>query len=443
MITRSVIVVGSGGREHALARRLAQDPEPVRVILLPGNDGAARTFECRRVPERDLDAVVVACMTEAPDLVVVGPEGPLAAGLVDRLEAAGVPAFGPTADAARLESSKWFAKQVLSEARVPTADAECFDATPAAVAALDRFGPPWVLKADGLAAGKGVCVTSDRGQATAFARECLEGGRFGDAGRRLLLERWLEGEEVSVMAVCDGEHAVLLPAARDFKRAHDGDAGSNTGGMGAYAPVAAIDPAAETLVRDAIVLPVLQALARRGIRYRGVLYCGLMLTRNGPSVVEFNVRFGDPETQVVLPRVAGSLFELLQTAARGTLAMTRLTSHPGVTIAVALVDEGYPEAPRGAGEIHGTQRIEDVSGAWIVYAGVAAAANGWHITGGRAAYVCAEDRTLDAARERAYAAVARLGGSGWRIRHDIGAHRTSDSLALRAEPWAQRDEGSM
>jgi phosphoribosylamine--glycine ligase len=423
MSGRTVVVVGSGGREHALARRLAADPEPARVVLLPGNDGAARSLECRPVLERDVAAVVAACVALGPDLVVIGPESPLAAGLADRLVDAGLLTFGPTAAAARLESSKWFAKEVMREAGVATAEAECFDSAAAAVAALGRFGPPWVLKADGLAAGKGVCVTRSGDEAVAFVHACLEADRFGEAGRRLLLERCLEGEEVSVMAVCDGARALLLPPARDFKRARDGDEGPNTGGMGAYAPFAGLDRSVQDRVHDGVVRPVLDALARRGAPFRGVLYCGLMLTATGPAVVEFNVRFGDPETQVVLPLVAGSLFDLLAAAARGDLGAHRVASIPGATVAVALVDAGYPEAPLGTGTIRGSDDVERAPGTWMLYAGVRGGEQGWRVTGGRAAYVCAEDTTLDRARERAYAGVARLGGAGWRFRRDIATMR--------------------
>ena len=437
MKPRTVMVIGSGGREHALARRLAADPEPARVILAPGNDGAAREFDRREVAERDLEGLVSACAAESPELVVVGPEGPLAAGIADALAARGLAVFGPVAAAARLESSKWFAKEVMAEARVPTAAAECFDDAAIAVAALDRFGPPWVLKADGLAAGKGVCVTSDRAEAEAFARGCLAESRFGEAGRTLLIERFLEGEEVSVMAVCDGEDAVLLPAARDFKRARDGDAGPNTGGMGAFAPAPALDAAAAAMVRERVVLPVLAALARRGIRYRGVLYCGLMLTATGPQVVEFNVRFGDPEAQVILPRIGGSLFELLSAAAGGRVADVSHAVRPGATVAVALVDSGYPGSLEGSGIITGTERLEPLPGTWMLYAGVREAAVGWRVAGGRAAYVCAEGDSLEEARQRAYVGVGLLGGTGWRFRRDIANIRAfaADPSRVKERAW--------
>jgi len=417
-VTAPVVVVGAGGREHALARRLAADPGAPRVVVVPGNDGIALEHECVAAPD-DVDGLARTCADLAPGLVVIGPEAPLAAGLADRLAALGVTAFGPSAAAAQLESSKWFAKEVLREAGVPTAEAQRFDSAAAAIAALDTLGPPWVLKVDGLAAGKGVLVTADRAAAVEFARASLDGARFGAAGRALLLERFLAGDEVSVMAVCDGRDAVLLPAARDFKRAHDGDAGPNTGGMGAFAP--ALGPGLAAVVHERVVRPVLAALARRGTPFRGLLYCGLMLGARGPEVVEFNVRFGDPEAQVLLPLLDGALAPLLAAAARGRVADAPApATRPGAVVAVALVDDAYPDAPSGAARIEGGTRVADVAGAWLLYGGVRADGPGaFRVTGGRAAYVCAQGDDVDEARGRAYAGIARLGGGGWRFRRDI------------------------
>ena len=415
-----VVVVGSGGREHAIARRLAADPEPARVVVIPGNEGMEPEFERRAADERDVDALAGVCAAAAPDLVVIGPEAPLAAGLADALAARGVPVFGPTRAAARLESSKWFAKQLMRDARVPTAEAACVETPAEADAAMPRFGPPWVIKADGLAAGKGVLVTSDAAEAAGFVRACLSGARFGAAGTRVLLERHLDGDELSVMAVCDGERAVLLPAARDYKRAGDGDQGPNTGGMGSFAPTETLDAAGEAEVRERIVLPVLAALARRGAAYRGVLYCGLMRTRVGLRVVEFNARFGDPEAQVVLPLTGGSLFGLLRSAAHGRLAVAS-PRVPGAAVAVAIVDDAYPGPASGEALIERAADAAVLPGAWVLFAGVRRARDGWRITGGRGAYVCASGGAREEARARAYAAVDRLGGRGWRCRRDIAA----------------------
>ena len=420
---RCIVVVGSGGREHALARRLAADPEPARVVVLPGNDGIAQSFECVGLADHEIGTIVEACVALSPDLVVIGPESLLADGLADRLGERGIVVLGPSAQAARLESSKWFAKEIMREAAVPTAEARVFEDVDAVIAALDTFGPPWVLKADGLAGGKGVRVTKERPAAIRFAREVLSGTRFAGAGRRLVLERFLEGEEVSVMAVCDGTRAVLLPAARDFKRAYDGDMGNNTGGMGAIAPVPGWGAAGDALVLERVVEPVLAALARRGIAFRGVLYCGLMLTSHGPMVLEFNVRFGDPETQVILPRLGASLYDLLHAAAVGELSGQTAVMRPGATVAVAIVDTRYPAPHSGEGLLAGTAAVDTGGETWMLYGGVKRIEGGWHVLGGRAAYVCAEGATLDEARRRAYEGTARLSGTGWRYRTDVGAPR--------------------
>lgn len=416
-----LLVLGSGGREHAFAWRLARDPERPEVIVAPGNEGMARTFRCVPCSLEDPDEVLRVARRESVDLVLVGPEAPLAAGVADALAEAGLAVSGATREAARLESSKWFAKQVMAEAGIATATAEAFEAAPPALAALDRMGPPWVLKADGLAAGKGVLVTTSRSEARSFARDCLEGGRFGGSGRRLVLERFLAGEEASVIAICDGARHVLLPAARDYKRAHDGDEGPNTGGMGAYAPTPAVDANSEDFVSERIVAPLLLALARRGTPYRGALYVGLMLGEGDPRVVEFNARFGDPETQSILPLVEGSLGELLASAARGALEPAAIRRAPGATVTTALVDEGYPVAVHGGGVIRGLDAVE-ADDVLVFHAATRRADDAWAVTGGRAAYVTARAATLEAARDRARRAVGTLSGHGWRARSDIAAN---------------------
>ena len=421
MRPQRILVVGSGGREHALAWRLARDPGGPEVLAAPGNEGMERV--ARRLPVGELDdaGLAEACRREAVDLVVVGPEAPLAAGLADRLEAAGVLVYGPGREAARLESSKWFAKEVMRAAGVPTAAAEPFEDVDAARRALGRRGPPWVVKADGLAAGKGVLVSSDRAEAEAFLEACLAGGRFGAGGRRVLIEEHLAGEEVSVMAVCDGRDWVLLPPARDYKRAFDGDRGPNTGGMGAFAPSERLDAQGEEEVGRAVVGPVLRELERRGTPFRGTLYCGLMLTGSGPRVVEFNVRFGDPETQVVLPLVGGDLGALLAGAARGSLDRGAVGREPGSAVAVALADEGYPADVRGGGRIGGLERLEERGDVMVFHAATRREADGWRVHGGRAAYVAARGVTRAVARERVYGALASLDGDGWRARRDVAA----------------------
>ncbi len=415
-----VLVVGSGGREHALAWRLARDPQVREVMVAPGNDGMGRDFTRLPIGERDAAGLIRACREHKVDLAIIGPEAPLDAGVADEMTAAGISTFGPSRAAARLESSKWFAKEVMAEAGVPTARAElCVDPA-AARAALERFGPPWVVKADGLAAGKGVCVTDSRRTVERFLVDCLETGRFGASGRRVVVEEFLLGEEASVMALCDGEHYVLLPSARDHKRAFDGDSGPNTGGMGAYAPIAAVPPELERRIGEGIVAPLLAAMSRRGTPYRGALYCGLMIDRGEARVVEFNCRFGDPESQVVLPLVAGPFAERLAQAARGALDPTPPAREKGAALAVALVDEGYPDAVRGGGTLAGLDELMESDEITVFHAGTAFEDGRWRVRGGRAAYVMARGADPGAAAGTAYRAIARLGGDGWRCRHDIG-----------------------
>ena len=428
-----ILVLGSGGREHALAWRLSRDPEAPEVVVAPGNDGMARHFRRLAVDAGDPAAVVELARREQPSLVVVGPEALLAAGVSDALRTAGFAVSGASRAAVRLESSKWFAKELMREAGVPTPAAAEFTALPRALEALDRMGPPWVVKADGLAAGKGVRVTGARGEAEAFLRECLEGDRFGDSGRRVLLEAHLSGEEASVVAICDGERHVLLPAARDHKRALDGDRGLNTGGMGAYAPTPAVTPELEHAISSRIVTPVLQSMHRRGTPYRGALYAGLMLTAAGPQVIEFNARFGDPETQATLPLLGGSLGLLLASAERGSLEPHAVTRAQGAAVTVALVDEGYPESVKGGGTIRGLDEVER-SGVLVFHAGTRRDGDFWRVSGGRAAYLTATADTLEAARARVDDARARLSGSGWRCRTDIAAQL--------AEPVRQDGSGS-
>ena len=417
--SRRILIVGGGGREHAIAWRLSRDADVEHLCVAPGNDGIARSFSCHAVAENDHPRLLELCRAERVTLAVIGPEAPLAAGLADHLTANGIATFGPSAAAARLEASKWEAKQLMAACGVPTARAEVCGSRDEGLRILGAFDPPWVLKADGLAAGKGVRVTDDRAEAEAFLAECLDQARFGTAGRRVVIEEYLRGEEASVMSVCDGERFVTLPAARDYKRARDGDRGPNTGGMGAYAPAAAIDPALEETIGRTIVRPVLAAMAARGAPYRGVLYTGLMLTREGPRVVEFNCRFGDPETQAVMPLIEGGFARLLASAAAGNVDLDAIRRGAGAAVSVALVDEGYPERVRGGGTIVGLEALMARGDAWVFHAGSEWAGDAWRVRSGRAVHVAAAGPSLGEARARAYAAVDQLSGDGWRCRRDI------------------------
>ena len=424
-----ILVLGSGGREHALAWRLARDPERPEILVAPGNDGMGRSFRRIALEATDPAAVVDAARHERVTLVVVGPEAPLAAGVADALDAARIPVSGASRAAARLETSKWFAKEILREAGVPTPAAEAFTDVPSALAAIGRAAPPWVVKADGLAAGKGVLVTSSRPECEAFVHECLEGGRFGGSGRRVLLETHVSGEEASVVAICDGERHVLLPPARDYKRALDDDRGPNTGGMGSYAPTPAVSEAVERALSARVFTPVLRALSQRGTPYRGALYAGLMLTAAGANdagfnLIEFNARFGDPETQSTLPLLEGSLSTLLASAARGQLepqAVSRARDRAAVTL--ALVDEGYPDQVRGGGILRGLDDVER-NGVLVFHAGTRHEGGDWVVRGGRAAYLTATADTLEGARAAVLAARARITGHGWRSRSDVAVHAT-------------------
>ncbi len=432
MAGRRILVVGSGGREHALAARLAADDGVAALVMAPGNPGMAELGRCVPVAVDDLDGLVTLAREEHVDLVVIGPEGPLVAGLVDALAEAGIPAFGPRAAAARLEGSKAFAKSVMDDAGVPTAGWITTSSRAEAMVALEAFarpGVPWVIKADGLAAGKGVVVTADRAEAEAAVDAALVARRFGDAGATLVIEEFLDGPERSLFAVCDGEDAVLLAPAQDHKRARDGDEGPNTGGMGAFCPVEGFslgEPHVETL-RDTVVLPVLRELSRQGTPFRGLLYAGLVETTSGTKVLEFNVRFGDPETQVVLARLTSSLSDLLWASATGSpatgdgVATVPVTFDDGAAVTVVMASAGYPESSSHGDVITGVPAAQAIDGVDVLHAGTTVDGDGRLVTaGGRVLAVTGRGPTLDAARERAYAGVAHVTFDGAQHRTDIG-----------------------
>ena len=398
-----VCVVGSGGREHALADVLSRTSE---VVVSPGNAGIPGSVA---TPPEQIDA----------DLFVIGPEVPLVDGLADRLRERGSAVFGPGADGARLEGSKAWMKQVLADAGVPTARHGSFTDADPALAYLDTMAPPFVVKTDGLAAGKGVVVTESLTEARNAVGDYLSGQAFGDAGRTVVIEEGMVGPELSVLAVCDGRSAVLLPPAQDFKRIGDRDEGPNTGGMGAYSPVPMVDDVVMGDVMDRFIEPTLARLRALDIDYRGVLYAGLMMTAEGPRMLEYNVRFGDPETQVVLPRVTSDLAELLAQAAAG-----RIIDEPTIssdhTVTVVCASEGYPASPRTGDPISGIDAARALDGVSVYCAGVAAGDDGALVTaGGRVLNVCGRGPTLADARRRAYDGVARIEWSGMYHRTDI------------------------
>lgn len=410
-----VLLLGSGGREHALAWKLGQSPLLGELVCGPGNPGTARLGTNVPLKADSPEAVVAAARRHSVDLVVVGPEAPLVAGVADALEAAGIPCFGPVAAAARLEGSKAFAKEIMAEAGVPTADFRVFE-DPAQAEQYAAERGRIVVKADGLAAGKGVVVARSAEEGRAAVRSL---SALGAAGQRLVLEELLEGEEVSVIALCDGERYVLLPPAQDHKRVGEGDTGPNTGGMGAYAPVPFLTPAALEEVGERVVAPTLAALRRRGLPFRGALYAGLMLTPQGPRVLEFNARLGDPEAQVLMLQLGEDLLPLLEACARGRLEPRPLVVRPGVSVGVVLAAQGYPESPRRGQRIEG---VESVSApAQVFVAGVEEREGAWLTAGGRVLTVCARGADLAEARTRAYAAVSQVSFEGMHFRRDIGA----------------------
>jgi phosphoribosylamine---glycine ligase len=411
-----VLVIGSGAREHAIVKALTLDPSVDAVIAAPGNPGIDTIALCRELPHGLLDAEGVAALAAAlgVDLVVVGPEAPLVAGVADAIRSRGIACFGPSAQAARLEGSKAFAKEVMAAAGVPTALAHVCTTVEEVVGALDALGAPYVVKDDGLAAGKGVVVTDNRAQALAHAVQCLS-----KPDGRIVVEEFLDGPEVSLFCLTDGTTVVPLAPAQDFKRALDNDEGPNTGGMGAYSP---LDWAPASLVQDVVdrvAQPTVDEMRHRGTPFVGVLYVGLALTSRGPRVIEFNARFGDPETQVVLARLVTPLGGLLQAAAVGKLdEVATLRWRPEHAVAVVIASKGYPVSPRSGDIIEGLSEVAD--DAYVLHAGTALATDGSIVSaGGRVLSVVATGDDLAQARDRAYSAVNRIRLKGSHHRTDI------------------------
>jgi phosphoribosylamine--glycine ligase len=414
-----ILVVGSGGREHALAWAIAASPLVDRVYCAPGNAGIADDAECVPIGAMDTAGIIAFCKKAAIDLVVVGPEAPLVAGLVDALEDAGIAAFGPSKAAAALEGSKGFMKDLCARENIPTAAYRRFTDAPAAKAYTAARGAPIVVKADGLAAGKGVVVAATLAEANAAVDAAL-GGRFGAAGAEIVIEEFLAGEEASFFALCDGAHALPLVAAQDHKRGGDGDTGPNTGGMGAYSPCAAVTPEIEGQVMERMILPTVRAMARDGRPFKGVLFAGLMLGEAGPKLLEYNVRFGDPECQALMMRLQSDLVPALIATRDGILDRVDLRWFDAASICVVMAANGYPDDPQRGTEIRGLGAAGADPDVKIFHAGTKREGSRILADGGRVLGVTASGTNLTAARERAYRAVDKIDWPGGFCRRDIG-----------------------
>lgn len=419
-----ILIVGGGGREHALAYKIAQSPRVERIYCAPGNAGIAALAECVDIGVADTARLLSFARDRSIDFTVVGPEAPLVAGLADVFRAAGRKVFGPGAAAAALEGSKSFAKEIMRRYGVPTAAGRVFTAANEAYSYLDATPGPWVVKADGLAAGKGVVVTDDAAEAQRAVQSMMVDRVFGAAGDRILVEECLTGEEVSVLAFTDGRTVVPMLAAQDHKRVFDGDAGPNTGGMGAYAPAPVLTGELAAVVRDKILLPTIAGLAAEGIRFTGVLYAGLMITAQGPKVLEFNVRFGDPEAQPVLMLLASDLVEIMLAVEAGRLDQVPVRWREGAAVCVVLASGGYPGAYATGVPIEGLDRVP--SPVTVFHAGTARDRDGRVVTaGGRVLGVTACGTDIAAACGLAYRGAAAISFAGMHYRHDIGCRALS------------------
>ncbi|MDX2101756.1 MAG: phosphoribosylamine--glycine ligase [Alphaproteobacteria bacterium] len=415
-----VLVVGGGGREHALVWSLSASPLVTGLFAAPGNPGIASLATCWPIAADDVAALVARAVAEGVEFVVVGPEAPLVAGLVDALDQVGIKAFGPRAAAARLEGSKGFTKDLIARAGVPTAAYARFNAVEPARAYLRQTGAPIVVKADGLAAGKGVTVAMTLAEAEAAIEAALVDGRFGAAGAEVVIEEYLEGEEVSFFALCDGETALPLASAQDHKRAYDGDQGPNTGGMGAYSPAPALTRALEAEVMERIIRPTLATMAADGTPFTGVLFAGLMLTSSGPKLIEYNVRFGDPECQVLMARLQSDLLPALLAAADRQLRHVSLRWRPDPALCVVYAAEGYPDAPKKGAVLTGLDAAGATAGVQVFHAGTKQRGDALVADGGRVLTVTATAPTLANARDRAYQALGAIQFPGGFFRRDIG-----------------------
>ena len=415
----NILILGSGGREHALAWKMAASPLSEKLYCAPGNAGIAREAECVALDIADHKAVIAFCQAKKIDLVVVGPEVPLCAGIVDDLEAAGIKAFGPSKWAARLEGSKGFTKDLCKANKIPTAAYERFKGAAAAKDYVRKKGAPIVVKADGLAAGKGVVVAETVQEAEA-AIDMMFGGSFGTPAWEIVIEDCLVGEEASFFALCDGESAIALASAQDHKRVGDGDKGPNTGGMGAYSPAPIMTPEMNARVMDEIIHPTVRAMKAMGAPYKGVLFAGLMITKDGPQLIEYNVRFGDPECQVLMLRLMSDLVPALLAARDGQLKNFDLRWYEDAALTVVMAAKGYPGTYAKGSLIEGLDAAAQVEGVELFHAGTTADGDRFRANGGRVLNICARGKTVRDAQTRAYAAVDRINWPDGFCRRDIG-----------------------
>ncbi len=416
-----VLIVGGGGREHALAWAIAKSPKLTKLYAAPGNAGIADVAECLDIEADDIKGICAAVTDLKIDFVVIGPEGPLVAGLADKIEAMDVAVFGPSAAAAQIEGSKGMMKDLLAKYGIPTADYQRFDEPDAAKEYIRVKNHPVVVKADGLAAGKGVVLSHTLNEAYAAVDQIMIEEAFGSAGSEIVIEEFMSGEEASFFALCDGVRAVPLAGAQDHKQVHDGDHGPNTGGMGAYSPAPILDDAMQTRIMDDIITPTINAMAKEGMPFKGVLFAGLMINEDGPRVIEFNCRFGDPECQPIMTRLKSDALEMLHAAATGRLDEIHLKWHPETALTVVMAANGYPGKYKKGSLIKGLADADTIDGVHVFHAGTARGENGAIVaTGGRVLGVTAMAETVAEAQKKAYAGVDAIHWPDGFCRRDIG-----------------------
>jgi len=414
-----ILVIGSGGREHALIWKLSQSSELDKIYCAPGSAGIAEFAELVPIAPHQIEKLADFAAEQKIDLTVVGPELPLTLGISDLFESRGLKIFGPNRDAAQLEGSKAFAKRIMTENSIPTAAAGIFSDAPSARRYLDQNPAPYVVKADGLAAGKGVLICANREEAQLAIDEIIVKKTFGQAGEKVVIEEFLEGEEASFMVLTDGDTVLALPSSQDHKRVFDHDQGPNTGGMGAYSPAPVVTQSIEDRVLREVVTPLMTGLKRKGIVYRGVIYVGLMITKTGPKVLEFNARFGDPECQVIMMRLKSDLVPLLQATVDGTLRTVRPEWYPDPSVCVVLSARGYPGSYETGTEIRGLEKLKDWPAGFVFHAGTSKQGGRWRTSGGRVLGVTARGRDLAEAVQEVYGGVNAISWDGMHYRRDI------------------------